>query len=422
MEGREIDIWPYSILKSNNSDCFRNTLLLFCRGDDMMLPAFVLGGIVLAWMWLLLFRIRRYWLPLFPGCKAVGNSNSRAAVIIPARNEEHRLPRLLQILSRQQDGIAEIIVVDDNSTDRTCVLAEQAAQKDGRLRVLRAPAPPSGWSGKCWALHLGVKTTTEQWILFCDADTLPAEGIIRAALCMAEERRLDALSLIPGMSENNFGAAMLASCMAVARAMLMMPARGRSPGVVQGAFLLVRRTAYEAVGGHEAIKNSLLEDMALGKRMQEAGFTVETHHGRPMLTVGMYGSFSEAWEGFRKHLFGMANFSIARAMAVVAILLLLVLLPLLASAAAIAAALAGHCAVTDWPLLLSVLAMLLMYTAVLSLNAAEKLPLAAGMLVPLVFFPCALLLFQSIRGYRKGAIRWKGRDYKAAPGPDNPSA
>ncbi len=388
----------------------------------MMLPAFVLGGIILAWIWLLFFRIRRYWLPLFPGCKLVGNSNSKAAVIIPARNEERRLPSLLQALARQQDGIAEIIVVDDNSTDRTGALAEQAAQKDGRFRALRAPAPPSGWSGKCWALHLGVKTTVEQWLLFCDADTLPADGVIRAALCMAEERRLDAVSLIPSMSEKNFGAAMLTSCMAVARAMLMTPARGRSPGVVQGAFLLVRRTAYETVGGHEALKNSLLEDMALGKRMQEAGFAVETHHGRPMLSVCMYGSFSEAWEGFRKHLFGMANFSIARAMAVVAILLLLVLLPVIASATAILTALAGHCAITDWNLLLYVLAMLLMYAAVLRLNAAEKLPLAAGLLVPLAFFPCAWLLLESIRGYRKGAIRWKGRDYNAAPKPDSPPA
>jgi chlorobactene glucosyltransferase len=373
-------------------------------------------GVLLAWVWLLLFRIGRYWLGRFPETDSGTDPLPAATVIIPARNEERHLPGLFEALAQDPTGVAEILVVNDSSTDRTAAVAAEAARTDPRVRLLACPPPPEDWSGKCWALWQGVKATTGEWLLFCDADVLPAPGAVRETLRAARERELDALCLIPRMPARNFGAALLTVCMAVARALIMVPARDRQAGVVQGAFLLVRRPVYEAVGGHAAVRQSLLEDMELGRRVQEAGFALESHPGRPWVATRMYDSFGEAWEGFQKHLFALAGFSLARAGAGVLALLLLVFLPFASLVAGAFLPLAG--AETDPGVhayfLWSLPATAAMYTGVLSVTLAEGLPLAAGLLAPFSYFACAGLLIRSILGYRRGAIRWKGRAYPAA--------
>lgn len=370
-------------------------------------------GLILIWTWLLFFRIGRYWLGRFPGSDTDADPQSAASIIIPARNEERHLPDLLKVLTQEQAGVREILVVNDGSTDRTGAVAAEAARTDTRLRVLTCPPPPAGWSGKCWAAWQGVQAATGAWLLFCDADVLLTAGAPAHALRFAQDRELDALCLIPRMATRNFGAALLTVCMAVARALLLIPARGRQTGLVQGAFLLIRRQTYEAAGGHAAVRHSLVEDLELGRRLQDMGAELESHPGRPWVSTRMYDSFGEAWEGFQKHVFALADFSMARATAAVLILILLVFLPF---ASLVAGALwpltgADHPAVHDY-FLWCLPAVAIMYAAVLSVTVAEGMPLAAGLLVPLSYFLCAGILIRSIQGYGRGVIRWKGREYR----------
>lgn len=371
--------------------------------------------VILAWIWLLLFQISRHWLGKFPKPKMLPKNLPEASVIIPARNEEQRLPELLKALASSRSCIREIIVVNDSSTDATSLVAVSAAQTDPRIQALQCPPTPDDWSGKTWALWQGANAATAEWFLFCDADMLPAQDAVQACLATAVSRGLDALSIIPRMPAMNFGAALLTACMAALRAIFFTPAKVRSRGVVQGAFFLVHRRAYEAVGGHETVRFSLLEDMDFGRKLIDAGFALESHPGRPLIATRMYDNFGEAWEGFSKHLFAMAEFSFLRAIAGVLLMIFLVLLPFASFVTGALLPLAESD--VESPLhsyfFWSLPATAAMYAGILSVTLAEGLPVAAGLFAPLTFFVCAGLLGKSIWGYSLGGIHWKGRAYKA---------
>jgi hypothetical protein len=114
------------------------------------------------------------------------------------------------------------------------------------------------------------------------------------------------------MKNAGLPAAMLLACLAVARTLLFRPARPGRPGLVQGAFLVLRRSAYEAVGGHAGLKRSLLEDVELGRRLWRSGYRVRTYLAPTHLETAMYRNFGEAWQGVGKHIHPVMGASLWR--------------------------------------------------------------------------------------------------------------
>jgi glycosyltransferase involved in cell wall biosynthesis len=220
-------------------------------------------------------------------------------VIIPARNEEDCIGSCLQSLVSQQGIGFEITVVDDGSTDQTREIAESFPG----VRVISAAEPLPGVSGKCNAVCHG---SVPPWLLLTDADTFHYPGSLVTAVAEAEAHGVDLLSYSPEQEVVSFAERALMPVVFAELARTYPPERVSDPSepdaAANGQFLLVRRTVYESLGGHTAVQNKVLEDVALAKIFKRSGHKICFRHGAGWVRTRMYRSFPAMWEGWTKNL------------------------------------------------------------------------------------------------------------------------
>jgi glycosyltransferase involved in cell wall biosynthesis len=259
--------------------------------------------ILLAWQWLAgtLARRRYEGLPsvLAPaGATAVGQPREHRAdplpvsVIIPARDEAATLPALLASLAAAWPPVAQILVVDDQSSDDTAAVARAAG-----ATVVAAPDPPAGWTGKTHACHLGAWRAEQPWLLFLDADTRLQPQAVIAALAHAEATGLEALSLFLAQECRSFWERLL---LPHAYALYFIGARTGTP-LANGQFILIRADAYAHCGGHAAVRESIIDDVALAGACQRAGVRLQMARGETLASVRMYDHLAAIREGFGKN-------------------------------------------------------------------------------------------------------------------------
>ena len=243
-----------------------------------MIPALALFGL---WClgFLFLFRI--------PACRAAdpGRPLPSFAIIVPARNEERNLPVLLGSIARQDAAPAEVIVVDDGSTDQT---ARVAAEHKARV-LAPEPAPP-GWRGKNWACYQGARAASAELLIFADADTrfedgglrrilnayLDGEGVLSIGAYHRVERPYEELSAF-------FNLIMTASTGA-----FTVFGEKRRPNGLFGPFLMLDRNTYFSMGGHERVRDKILENFHLGAVFRGGGVRTRCLGGRGAFTMRMY--------------------------------------------------------------------------------------------------------------------------------------
>jgi glycosyltransferase involved in cell wall biosynthesis len=223
------------------------------------------------------------------------------SVIVPARNEEGCLGDCLRSLI-DQEGIAfEIFVVNDNSTDRT----RQLALLHG-VKVIDAPPLPVGWTGKSHAAHCGARVACGEWLLFTDADTVHRRHSLSHAVAEAEGNLSDLLSYSPKQVVRGLGERALMPVIFAELRRQYPPREVSDPSslvaAANGQYLLIRREAYDAIGGHEAVRASLLEDVELARRVKRSGRRIRFRYGRDALKTRMYRTFPQMWEGWTKNL------------------------------------------------------------------------------------------------------------------------
>ena len=234
------------------------------------------------------------------------------SIIVPARNEEASLGACLESLVAQTGVEFEIIVVDDGSTDRTRAIAQSFAG----VRVI-SPDPLRGnsagktctaenWTGKNNAVIAGAKEAHAKWLLFTDADTVHRPGSLARALDEAKKERADLLSYSPEQVVVTFAerAVMPVIFAELARQYPPHKVRERNSGVVaaNGQYILVRRAAYDAVGGHAAVATEILEDVALARLFRKAGHRVYFRYGGDAVRTRMYRNWDQLCEGWTKNL------------------------------------------------------------------------------------------------------------------------
>jgi GT2 family glycosyltransferase len=242
----------------------------------------------------------------------------KVSVIVPARNEEACLDRCLRSLVGQRgERITsgpfpkeakgwgtqfefEVIVVDDNSTDRTWAIAESFP-----VTVINAEPLPQGWSGKCNACWSGAKIAKGKWLLFTDADTVHGADSIAQGLSEAERVSAELLSYSPKQEVHSFAERALMPVIFAELATTFRPRDVSDPNspaaAANGQYLLIRRDAYDAVGGHGAVAKAMLEDVELARLVKRAGYRLQFRMSDAVSTR-MYRSFDQMWEGWTKNL------------------------------------------------------------------------------------------------------------------------
>lgn len=248
--------------------------------------------VLAAWLagWVILFRL--------PRCRTgAAGRHPAVSIIIPARNEERNLPRLLRSLRTQDLQPHEVLVVDDGSEDQTAVLA-----REGGARVLESEPLPDGWRGKAWACQQGARAARGEVFLFLDADTyLLPDGYRRL---LDTFTRVDgALSVGPYHKVRhpyeNLSAFFNLLMMAGVGAFSAWSRPGRAAGLF-GPCLMISAKDYASAGGHEAVRNQVLENLYLAKPLSEAGVGRFCFGGRGTLAFRMYpdglGSLISGWQ------------------------------------------------------------------------------------------------------------------------------
>jgi glycosyltransferase involved in cell wall biosynthesis len=336
------------------------------------------------------------------------------SAIIPARNEEASIARAVESVAAQLE-VGEVIVVNDQSTDRTGEILEELAGRIPKLKVLAAGELPDGWVGKNRAAAVGAAAARGDWLLFTDADTYHHLGSTRRALADAVDHSAVLVSYSPEQEMETFWERTVIPFVYVRLATRFSFAQVNDPrrpeAAANGQFLLILRDAYEAVGGHAAIAHEILEDVALARRVKSHGYGIYFTAPMGIVRTRMYRSFGALWQGWTKNLYPLAGGN-----AKSALLELAEVLPWFDAAAmtAIWMYLWAHTSVSAWLLPL----LLLVPVAGLHLQYGMRLyrnlyPVSHVQyyLPGMTFYSAALIA--SWWKSTQGAVVWKGRAYPA---------
>jgi chlorobactene glucosyltransferase len=240
------------------------------------------------------------------------------SVIVPARNEERSIERCIRSLLAQRWLELDVIVVDDRSSDATLEILERLAREDSRLRVVRGEELPAGWIGKPWALEQGTRLARGEWLLFTDADSFHDPAGAASALWFATRAGIDALSIATRQELDTFWEratlpSILGMILFVSGPLgaINDPAKPKK-AIANGQYILVSRRAYDALGGHAALRGEIVEDVAFARRLKADGrFRFVLAGGERLASVRMYHSLGEIWAGFTKNVYVGADGSLA---------------------------------------------------------------------------------------------------------------
>lgn len=230
------------------------------------------------------------------------------SVLIPARNEERRIGPCIESLVSRHPSVVEILVYDDHSTDKTVDVVSRWAEKDARIRVIPPVPLPAGWCGKPFACAQLAKAASGVWLLFLDADTQVQPEAVASAVHEARSREATLLSCWPGLSLESFWEhllmPMLGFCLFnLFPAPLSLKRKDPSLGMAHGACILAQKETYDRLGGHELVKDEILEDAMLARRWRQHGEYSVLLDGTDLVRLRMYTSFGEIWRGFQKNFY-----------------------------------------------------------------------------------------------------------------------
>jgi hypothetical protein len=272
-------------------------------------------------------------------------------VVVPAYNEAANIAACLTSLLGSEDpcGDWQVLLVDDRSSDATLAIAEEAAGACGatepRFSLLDAGPRPVGerWVGKNWACSRAMEQVVSEWVLFVDADLRLQPATLRRALAQATIDGADLLSLAPRLSCGCLAEWLVQPIMASLLGLGFPIEAANDPAsavaFAAGPFMLFRRSAYLAIGGHRALAAEVVEDLALARRIKQGGHRLRYLLALDGLELRMYSDFASLWEGWTKNWLLGLDGDAARALAASSVVLLMFSGPwLLAAVAALLAA------------------------------------------------------------------------------------
>lgn len=246
--------------------------------------------------------------PYFRKQKVELKDKPLVSLLIPARNEEAVIEQCLDSVLFQTYPDYEVLVLDDQSTDRTFEKAQYRASRDARLTVIQGTDLPDGWLGKNWACHQLSEAASGSVLIFVDAECILSSWTIESAVSILVKNRLSLLSTFPAQKLLTLGERLIVPSMnwlllSFLPLKFVYLFKNHSLVAANGQFMAFERESYEKAGGHRAVRGELVEDMELARRCKRYGLRIMTLLGGDTVQCRMYNSFSTSFNGFSKNFF-----------------------------------------------------------------------------------------------------------------------
>jgi len=253
---------------------------------------------------------------LLSSYKLISNSEKPfVSILVPTRNEERNIARCINSLIAQDYKDFEIVVLNDNSTDRTEEILDELARTDSRIKVIKGRPLPHGWVGKNFACHQLSKAAKGEYLFYADADTWHNKSTLSKSVAAAIESKADLITLLPTEIVESLSERMIVPFMHFV-VMCFFPIKkifhSQNPlfSFSVGQYMFFKRSAYDAIGGHAAIPSEIVEDIVMGKRIKRFGLKQLMLDGGEMVYCRMYNSLKGVWRGFSKSLFAAFKFKL----------------------------------------------------------------------------------------------------------------
>ena len=339
----------------------------------------------------------------------------KVSIILPARNEEKFIDKCLVSLLNQDYDNYEIIAINDSSEDSTGDLIKKYAKKYSKIIPVDANPKPVGWVGKNWACMEGYKKATGELLLFTDADTKHTNSVISLAVSHLLSLELDALTVIPRMLcldlITKITLPMISTFLHTRFSALRVNDKSKNTGYFFGSFFIIKKTTYDSVGTHEGVRQELIEDGALGKKVKESGFKMRMVRGEHLIDAVWARDINTLWNALKRLMvpFYLQNAKLAVASSIGVLFLLFMSFPIFAYSVILFND-------TTSSLVLVVIAGIasaLVYTAAI-LDATKGLDLGIkyALLAPIGGFVVAGGFFAGLlQAKSKDAVSWRGRTY-----------
>jgi chlorobactene glucosyltransferase len=335
------------------------------------------------------------------------------SVLVPARNERNNIVNCLESLRRQDYSNYEILVLDDGSTDNTAAIVRDIAAEDPRVRLLHGAPLPPGWAGKTYACHQLSLEAKGSWFLFTDADTIHAPEMLRSALAYSHTHKLTLLSGFPLQRTVSFSQRVAIPIMyffvlSIFPLWWLQKSRTPKPGVTVGQFLLFNADDYRAIGGHEAVRTRIMEDVWIGFATVRSGRRMGVVDLTGMVSCRMYEKLGPLWDGISKWFYSIASLAPWLFGFVVVAIIGIFILPFIIAAGHFTPGVPDY----DWSMIIIMQVAVILIMRVLIDHRFRHsrryfLLQPAGVLFWLL---CACNGF--IRRFTKQGARWKQRTYK----------
>jgi len=270
---------------------------------------YILSSIMIAvsLTWILL--IRSMWItfrdsPILDRFESKPHQSPKVSIILPARNEEKFIERCINSLLAQDYQNYEIIAIDDRSDDMTGEIIKSIAKKNSKVIYILAEPKPDGWMGKNWACMEGFRKSSGELLLFTDADTFHSDKVISLAVAHITSENLDALTLVPKMlcldRWTRITLPVLSTFLHTRFSAIRVNDSSKKTGYFFGSFYVIRRQVYEKAGTHQGVRNEIVEDGALGKKVKEMGFRLKMVRGEHLVDAVWARDWSTLWHGLKR--------------------------------------------------------------------------------------------------------------------------
>ncbi|MGD1835294.1 MAG: glycosyltransferase [Nitrososphaeraceae archaeon] len=248
-------------------------------------------GILFTWVYFILFMSRS--LSKSPMLsKFIQNKNKKIkfpkiSIILPARNEEQYIKQCIDSLSSLNYPDYEIILVNDDSSDKTLELMQNSVHKFKNIKVTSTPKRPDGWMGKTWACYTGYLESSGDLLLFTDADTIHSRNLMSISVQYLLEKNLDAITIVPKLICKDLFTKITLPLFTIFLHTRFSPLKVNDPtskvGYFFGSYFIISRNIYEKIGTHESVKNEIIEDGALGRKVKDNKFQMKMIRGEEFI-------------------------------------------------------------------------------------------------------------------------------------------